>query len=185
MTTENECSACSSCPQEQPRKTARLTFKREELVYDASNYSFVEGELLPEVESEHLRHQVIDIAQEGNIDRVTRILNIAHAECVEMLYPYSKTEIPDDQEALNDILTEPEEYVIDLSVPADFSLTTLRLLEHAIHEYMVCRVLADWMSITKRDVEVNWEKKYTLLRDKIRSCLTSRLGRVRIKLQPF
>ena len=166
------------------RREAVLTFKRKELIYDAGNYSFVEADILPEGD-ECRRHQVFDITQDGNVDRVTRVLNTAHAECVEMLYPYTKEEIPDEQEALDDVLKEPETYEIRLTLPDTFSLTTLRMLEELIHEYLVCRVLADWMSITNPEREANWEKKFATLRGKIKSALMSRMGKVRRKLKPF
>lgn len=170
-------------PVNEPKK-ATLTFKRAELIYDASNYSFVEAEIIPEGD-ECRRHQVFDIGQDGNVDRVTRVLNMACLECVEMLYPYTKEEIPEGQEALDDVLTEPEVYEIKLTLPETFSLTTLKLLEHLIHEYLVCRVLADWMSITNPESEAGWEKKFTTLRNKIRTSLVSRTGKIRRKMKPF
>lgn len=172
------------CGKEPKHKDATLTFKRAELIYDASNYSFVEADILPEGD-ECRRHQVFDIGQDGNVDRVTRVLNMAHAECVEMLYPYTKEEIPDEQEALDDVLTEPEVYEIKLTLPKTFSQTTLRLLEQLIHEYLVCRVLADWMSITNPESESNWQRKFSTLRVKIQTALVSRSGKVRRKLKPF
>lgn len=172
------------CGKEPKHKDATLTFKRAELIYDASNYSFVEADILPEGD-ECRRHQVFDIGQDGNVDRVTRVLNMAHAECVEMLYPYTKEEIPDEQEALDDVLKEPETYEIKLTLPETFSLTTLRLLEGLIHEYLVCRVLADWMSITNPESEANWQRKFTTLREKIRTALVSRTKMIRRKLSPF
>lgn len=161
-----------------------LTFKRSELVYDAENYSFVEGDVM-QADDDHARHQVFDIGQDGNIDRVTRILNLAHTECVEMLYPYTKTEIPDEQEALNDILTAPEEYTIELTLPEGFSLSTVKLLENLIHEYMVYRVLSDWMSITNPGSRANWENKLQDIKYKIQTCLMTRTSRMRRKLKPF
>lgn len=172
------------CGKEPKHKEATLTFKRAELIYDASNYSFVEADIMPEGD-ECRRHQVFDIGQSGNVDRVTRVLNTAHAECVEMLYPYTKEEIPDEQEALDDVLKEPETYEIKLTLPETFSLTTLRLLEELIHEYLVCRVLADWMSITNPESEANWQRKFTTLREKIRTALVSRTKMIRRKLSPF
>ena len=165
-------------------KEVTLTFRRGELVYDAGNYSFVEADIMPEGD-ECRRHQVFDIGQDGNVDRVTRVLNTAHAECVEMLYPYTKEEIPEGQEVLDDVLKEPEIYEIRLSLPETFSLTTLRLLEELIHEYLVCRVLADWMSITNPESEANWQRKFTTLREKIRTALVSRTKMIRRKLSPF
>lgn len=165
-------------------KEVLLVFKRAELLYDAENYSYVEGDIMKE-DDEHARHQVIDIGQEGNVDRVTRVLNLAHAECVEMLFPYTKTEIPDNLWRLNDILNAPDAYRIVLKLPESFSVTTVKLLEHLIHEYLVCRVLADWMSITNPRSMANWEMKLNSIREKIQTSLVSRTGKVRRKCKPF
>lgn len=173
------------CQYSEPKtKSAKLVFRRAELLYDVENYSFVEGDIMQE-DDEHAKHQVIDIGQEGNVDRVTRVLNLAHSECVEMLYPYTKTEIPDEQEALDDVLDSPEEYAIELTLPVSFSLSTLKLLKHLIHEYLVCRVLSDWMSITNPKSQANWEEKMNILKTKIQTSLVSRSGKVRRKLHPF
>lgn len=175
---------CCGSDNERQTRVVPLVFKREELVYDAANYSFVEGDII-KTDDEHARHQVFDIAQDGNINRVTRVLNLAHAECVEMLYPYTKEEIPEEQAALDDILKAPEEYPVTLTLPGDFSLTTVRLLCELIHEYLVCRVLADWMSITHPESQANWEDKVSRVKSRIQTCLMSRRGKVRRKLKPF
>ncbi len=173
------------CGNSQPQtKAVTLTFKRSELIYDAENYSFVEGDIM-KADDEHARHQVFDIGQNGNIDRVTRVLNLAHAECVEMLFPYTKTEIPDTQTALDDVLTAPEAYDIVLNLPIGFSMTTVQLLKHLIHEYLVCRVLADWMSITNPSSQGNWEEKFREMKSKIQTSLVSRTGKMRRKCKPF
>lgn len=173
------------CGNSQPQtKAVTLTFKRSELIYDAENYSFVEGDIM-KADDEHARHQVFDIGQNGNIDRVTRVLNLAHAECVEMLFPYTKTEIPYTQTALDDVLTVPEAYDIVLNLPIGFSMTTVQLLKHLIHEYLVCRVLADWMSITNPSSQANWEDKFRELKSKIQTSLVSRVGKMRRKCKPF
>lgn len=167
-----------------PTKTVELTFKRAELLYDVENYSFVEADIM-RADDDHARHQVFDIGQSGNVDRVTRMLNLAHSECNEMLYPYTKIDIPDDMEQMDDELCEPDAYVIELTLPIAFSMTTVKLLEHLIHEYMVCRVLADWMSITNPESKANWEEKTERLKMKIQTSLVSRSGKIRRKLKPF
>lgn len=174
----------SCCNNQRQTKPVTLTFKRSELVYDAENYSFVEGDIM-KADDEHARHQVFDIAKKGNIDRVTRVLNLAHAECVEMLYPYTKEEVADEESVLDDVLTAPEEYNIVLNLPREFSLTTVQLLKHLIHEYLVCRVLADWMSITNPSSQGNWEEKFRELKTKIQTSLMSRTGKIRRKCKPF
>lgn len=176
--------SCCCCNKTKTTKSVGMTFYRKALLYDVTNYAFVEGEIVGE-DVEHVHHQVTDITEEGNVDRVTRVLNLAHAEVVEMLYPYTKEEIADDGTLLNDKLTEPEEYVVTMKVPGDFSGTTLRLLQEMIHEYLVCRVLQDWLSITNPESAPVWEAKLEALRDKIRTSLMSRMKATRRKLKPF
>lgn len=173
------------CQNSQPQtKAVTLVFKRKELLYDAENYSFVEADIV-KAEDKHTRHQIFDIGQDGNVDRVTRVLNLAYSECMEMLYPYTKEEIPNEQEVLDDVLIAPEEYTMTLTLPIGFSLSTVKLLKHLIHEYMVCKVLADWMSITNPGSQISWENKVQNARIKIQTSLVSRTGKVRRKLKPF
>lgn len=127
---------------------------------------------------------MFDIIQDGNVDRVTRVLNTAHTEIVEMLYPYTKQDV-NDEEILDDKLNETDVYRIVLKIPASFSKSTIDLLSKLIHEYFVCRIMADWMSITNPDSEAKWEKKFISIREKIRSSLVSRQKHVRRRLKPF
>lgn len=164
-------------------KAAVLVFKRDQLLYDISNYAFVEGEIMGE-EAEHARHQVKDIAEEGNVDRVNRVLSLAHDECVEQLYPYTNEEVKDGEQ-LDDTLVAPDEYTIALKLPEGFAKSTLKLERTLIHEYMVCRVLQDWLSITFPNSAPNWERKMIQLKRKMKTTLLSRKLTIRRKLKPF
>lgn len=175
---------CNKASSSSDNRIVTLKFKRSELLYDVSNYSFVEADILPQ-DAEHVKHQVFDIVQDGNVDRVTRIINLAISECVEMLYPYTRQDIGEQAKELNDILIEPEEYVISLSLPSTFSMTTVDLLENLIHEFLVCRVLEDWLSITLPQSMERWRNKVLGLKDKIRTSLVSRTGKVQRKLKPW
>lgn len=170
---------------EEPQKKATLIFNRKELIYDASNCSFVESDVMPDEES-HRKHQIADIAQAGNIDRVTRVLNTSFTECVEMLYPHTKEEISDETEVFDDKLEEPEQYEINLILPQSFSKTTLKLLKSLIHDYLVCCVLADWMGLTNNpQSQQKWIIKSQDLETKIRIAMTRRRKRIRRPLNPF
>ena len=177
---------CGGCPGNDGRqkREVRLTFYRSELIYDVENCAHVEGDVM-QAGNDHARHQLQDIAQEGNIDRVTRVLGLAHGECVEALYPYTKKQLPEERKELDDRHTEPDSYVIELRLPEDFSETTLQLLRHTIHEYMVCRVLADWMCITNPAGGVKWTEKAATHRERMREMLMSRTGKVRRPLRPW
>ena len=164
-------------------KTVTLTFKREEILYDCKNYAYVEGDTM-KTQDEHDRHQVMDICEDGNIDRVTRVLDLAFADCVELCYPYSKVEV-EDVTALDDTLQERDALVLSMLVPDDFSQTTVELLRRLIHELLVYKVMADWTSHTKPESEAKWANKAEEVEDKINSSLNYRVGRVRRTLAPF
>ncbi len=164
-------------------KTVTLTFLREQILYDCKNYSFIEGDTM-HTQDEHDRHQVFDIGEDGNIDRFTRILDLAFAECVESCYPYTKENV-DDTAELDDTLEERSELVMTLLLPDDFSKTTVELLRRLVHELLVSRVMADWMSMTKPESYASWQTKIDDLKEKISTSLNSRTGRVRRPLAPF
>lgn len=167
-------------------KTVTLTFYREQLLYDIKNLAYVEGDVLSD-EAQHSKHQVQDIGEEGNIDRVTRMLDLALAHCVEVLYPFSKVDV-ESGVVLDDTLTETPTYTVTLLVPDDFSDTTAKYLEQLIHNLLVYYVLADWMSIANvanPKSAANWAAKAQDLEDEIKSKLNARTGRVRKFQSPF
>ena len=162
--------------------TAVLGFKRDQLLYDIKNYAYIEGSVM-DTESNHNRHMVQDVGEEGNVDRVTRVLNLTVAKCRELLYPYTKNEL--HRTELNDNLREPPVYGIVLSVPHDFSQTTLYMLENLIHEYLVCKAVSDWLSITNPAKAQIWEAKAKSAESEIRINLHARMARTRRRMHPF
>lgn len=164
-------------------KVVTLTFKRSELLYDIKNIAYVEGDVM-KADDEHQRHQVFDVGEDGNVDRVTRVMDLVFAKCVELCYPYSKVNV-DDEEAQDDTFTETEAYVMHMKVPADFSKTTVTLLTKLIHELIVYRVLMDWLAMTKPESVEAWTAKAENLETEIITTLNNRVGKVRRKLTPW
>lgn len=164
------------------RVTAVLAFKREELLYDIRNCAYIEGHVM-ETENAERRHTVQDVGEAGNVDRVTRVLDLSVARCREALYPYVKHEIRRPE--LDDELRETPVYGIVMDVPRDFSQTTLNFLERLVHEYLVCRSVADWMSVTNPEKSETWAVKAREAESEIRTCLNARIGRVRRRCHPF
>ena len=138
------------------KRLVAIILKREQLLYDIENYCYIEGDIMPD-DTPHSRHMTQDAGQEGNVDRVTRILDLAHADVVERLYPFTQNDI--HHPAVDDLLREKPVYGIFLSVPESYSQTTLNLLGKLIHELMVCTAMADWMSITNPPREETWRVK--------------------------
>ncbi len=164
-------------------KEAVLHFLREELLYDIRNYCFIEGDTM-ERDDEHAKHQVFDVGEKGNVDRVTRVLDLAFAQCVELCYPYSKKELK-ERSSRDDELEEEEEYILRLRLPDGFSDTTVTLLEKLIHELLVYKVVKDWMSLTKPESKKAWEERIQEAEQEILSMLNARIGRVRRTQTPF
>ena len=166
-------------------KNATLQFLRSELLYDIGNVAYVLGDVKPE-EDQHSRHQIQDITQDGNIDRVTRMMDIAVAECTELLYPYTKAEA-EESTVMDDKLTETACYNINMTMPDDFSKTTQVLLVRYIHEYIVARVLMDWLLIADPagNGYQNWSAKCMAAKESIEKMLNRRTGRTRRPTRPF
>ena len=133
---------------------AVLLFLREELIYDLKNLGWVEGDVMKTDELND-RYQVQGICEEGNVTRVTRMLDLAFAECVELCYPYSKHDVK-IHTSMDDEYSEAEGYRLLLMLPQGFSMTTLELLKNLIHEYMLCRVMVDWFRITHKEQADVW-----------------------------
>lgn len=146
------------------KRIVRLKFLRKELLYDIKNYAFVEADVMGE-EKQHAQHVLAEIGEEGNVDRVSRILAVVHTAVIEMLFPYTKAE-PIEEE-IDNCLHAPDEYVVELNVPNTMSRTTLRHLSRLIHEYMVYCVLADWLSITNPQAAANWTAKAEAIKEEI------------------
>lgn len=166
--------------------TTNVTFYYNELLDDIKQMGYVEGDIM-KTEDEHDKHQVQDIGEAGNVDRVARVLGRCFAECVELCYPYAKVPVNSESGTMynDDTLRKPESYVMSLTLPLTFSKTTVTLVQENIHEYLVCSVMADWTSITKPDAAAAWAAKAETARIAVHMSLNNRVGRIRRPLAPF
>lgn len=161
---------------------AVLGFRREQLLYDIRNYAYIEGHVM-QTEDTHQRHTVQDVGEEGNVDRMTRVIDLAVTQCKEFMYPFTRYEVSNHE--LDDALKEQSVYGIVLSLPHDFSQTTVNLLERLVHEYIVCTAVADWMSITNPQKTETWAAKAEDMKKQIRTSLHSRRHKVRRRMSTF
>ena len=174
---------CSKKTEDEAKYNVTLEFKRSEILYDIENYAYVEADIM-KTEDEHDKHQLFDVGQDGNVDLVTRVLSLAHRECVEMLYPYTKSE-PVDGTVLDDTLESPEVYIVEMSLPGQFSHTTVKLLKQLIHKYIVCRVMSEWVGITKPTSAEYWFGLLEQTKERIKTALMSRRTRLRRRQSIF
>lgn len=167
-------------------KQAVLVFSRGQLLYDIKNIAYVEADVMP-AEEEHQRHQVFDIAEDGNVDRVTRVMDLAVDKCKEILFPLTKS-VVDEVESRDDNLKETPVYYIYLSLPQSFSKTTLDYLSKLIHEFIVYTVLVDWLSITditNESAYQKWANKLSDVISEIGRAKSTKIRRARRTQTPF
>ncbi len=168
-----------------------LEFRRSELLYDIRNIAYSVGESR-DAEADNtdakddgkVKSQIQDICEDGNIDFVTRILDTAHDECVEILYAFTKEAIEPAAWA-DDELKETKVYRVSMVVPESFSQTTVNLLMKYIHDYMVAKVLAEHLSIVESKSAAIWVGKVLDLKASMETCLNKRMTRVRRTMTPF
>lgn len=167
-------------------KTVVLTFLRDELLNDLDQYGFVEGDV-QRADVDHLKHgkhQTQDITQDGNVDLVTRWLNLKLSWCREALFPYTKNPVMDNV-TLDDILEERETYTIVMTVPGDFSDTTAQFLEELIHNLLVWWVLYNWLSMTKPEGAEKWLVQEKEAENELKGALARGCGYVYRRRSPF
>ena len=172
-----------------PDVVVRLAFLREELLYDIRNIAYIEADVMGEPGGEgggvarHAQHVLADVGERGNVDRVGRLLSVAHAEVLEMLYPFTKAGAVGG--VMDDRLEEPAEYVVEMRVPGGMSQTTVGLLSRQVHEYMVCRVLADWLSMTRPAASGAWRARAQEAAAGVERAKHARLGPQVRKMHPW
>ncbi|MDE6692952.1 MAG: hypothetical protein K2K05_06155 [Muribaculaceae bacterium] len=146
-----------------------ISIRRDLLLYDIANYAFIEGHRTETMTGEPEKaHLLTDICAEGNIDRVNRVLGLAHASAVEILYPLTRRRNVFGRIA-NEIWT-PEVYPIRFRCDVRLPDTTAHLLARLIHEYMVCKAVHDWLSITDPTASARWAEKCAEAASALRQC---------------
>ncbi len=164
-----ECWGKCTCKRKDGKLKVTLEFYIKELLYDIANMAWVEGDLMDGVDYNHIKHLVQDVVEDGNRDRVMRIVDLAHAEANEMLYPWSREEITDTPLKLNDEPKAEDVLAINLNVPINMSQGTINLILKLVHEWIVCSVLQDWLSITYPESSAVWAAKIEELKEAIRN----------------
>lgn len=119
-----------------------------------------------------------------NIEFFETTFKLAHSECKEFLFAFTKEEvIPDGNK------DKPQQlfpnYNITLSLPKHFSHTTITLLTNLINEYITCRLLSEWIMITQPESHVYWIERCSMIKKQISIAMTSRTEPLRRTLRPF
>lgn len=124
-----------------------------EVLDDIRSAAWIESETHPECNL-HQRHEMADICEKDNIERVWRVLGICVAEIRAAL---RSVLIPDRSVFWQNDLESPEEWIFSFgSQPAPH---IANLVKEKIHEYLVARVMADRLSVLMPMSAVCWEEQ--------------------------
>ena len=165
-----------------------MKLKKKALLYDIANMAYMiadTGEYL-----NHSLHRVRDICEEGNIDRVSRVLGLAYANLLTALLPVIT---PRKIDLDKDTSADPHNYEIcfrhDEAMKYVLTKEVQLKIKETSHEYMVCMVLADWLAVTLPEAADVWkfrmEKAYESVQDIVATVMSSCIGGFRRRLSPF
>lgn len=131
---------------------------------------------------------------ESDMEFFSEPFMLALAECVEMLYPYAieTSQHADTRQNNAESSQGPETetvvafaYDIHLSLPDTLSQTTLNLASRQINDYIVSRLIAEWMLASNIESHSYWIERYTSIRAHINRTLTARTQPVRRRSGQF
>lgn len=131
-----------------------MKLSRKSLLYDISNLAFTIADTGDN--NRHSLHQVRDICEDGNIDRVNAVLHLAFSKVVAILSRPRKSR----KGKLNTLPSEeckptvpPDDFQLHIKLPPEMEFN----LKETIREYLVCCVLADWLAITLPEAADVWK----------------------------
>lgn len=168
-------------------KNVSLMFYYAELFDDIKACAYVEASSLPE-DTATARRLVFDVAEEGFRVRVMKMAEMAIAECRDLIYAYITK---GDAKGCSNDFTEwntsnfDDSISIRLSLPDGVDMSSVDFLTKLIHEYVVCRSLEDWLSMTVTARADVWKTKQEDVKRKIKRCITKRKDRARLRMSPF
>ena len=170
-----------------------LELLKHEIVHDIKNTAYTYADSISSsVADPHLIHNIYDVGEDGNRDRLARILDSAVEDCREMLYRYTKMEMlgggfdsDEWEECIGSPTNEEEAYYLALRMPKGFSKTSVHTMMVYIHDYIVYQCLYEWMMIVYPDGADRFWALAEEKQQKIKDASNRSAVKARIALHPF
>ena len=166
---------------------------KSELVYDIKNTSYTFADSISSGVSDlHSIHQIYDVGEEGNRDKLARILDSAVEDCKELLYRFTKMEMLGSgfdsnewEECIGSPTNEEESYYLAMRMPNGFSKTSVHTMTVYIHDYIVNQCLYEWLMIVYPDGADRFWSLAEEKKQKIKDASNRSAVSARIALHPF
>ncbi len=170
-----------------------LEMQKEELVFDIRNtaYSFADSQRTFGMD-EHTLHQVFDVGEDGNRDKLARILDSAVEDCKETLYRFTKAEMlgggfdsNEWEECIGAPCNEEDAYYLVMRMPKGFSSTSVHTMMVYIHDYIVNQALYEWLMVVYPSGADRFWALAEEKKKKIKEAANRSAQKSRIRLHPF
>lgn len=170
-----------------------IELQKKELVFDIKNTAAAYADSISSsVEDSHLIHNVYDVGEEGNRDKLARILDSAVEDCKELLYRFTKMEMLGSgfdsnewEECIGSPTNEEESYYLAMRMPNGFSQTSVHTMTVYIHDYIVNQCLYEWLMIVYPDGADRFWSLAEEKKQKMKDASNRSAVRARITLHPF
>lgn len=169
----------------------RIELIKEELVYDIKNTAYTYADSIV-VQDPHQKHNIFDVGEDGNRDKIARLMDVAVEDCRELLFAFTKQNVLGGEFSTNDwdeCEGSPESdldaYYLGLTVPPSWSHTSANTLAVYAHDYIVNKVMYDWLMIVYPDGATQFATLASEVAEKIKQAANRDVGRKRIRLHPF
>ncbi len=156
-----------------------LEFKRQELVYEIGNLGYIIRDSSKRDTPDEYKN-VADINANGNTDRISRLLDLAYADVMRILSAYVDHKVDFDAYG-NDIQQDPDSYFVMITLKHEMPGTTENLLRIYIHEFMVAKVMSEWLSVVAPDKAGAWIDKVQTMETNIKGSMSARKSFSQIK----
>lgn len=170
-----------------------IELQKGELVYDIRNtaYTFADS-ISSGVSDLHSIHQIYDVGEEGNRDKLARILDSAVEDCKELLYRFTKMEMLGSgfdsnewEECIGSPTNDEDAYYLAMRMPNGFSKTSVHTMTEYIHDYIVNQCLYEWLMIVYPDGADRFWSLAEEKKQKMKDASNRSAVRARIALHPF
>ncbi len=151
----------------------------EEVMADLRSAGWLEQELHPELDR-HRRHQMADICESGNVERVWRVLGLGIAE---IRFALLKILVTDGRLLAVNELERPERWEFSFSV--ELAAETMSFLKEKIHEYLVAAVMADRVAVIIPGAAAVWQQRASETLASLRDAAVSAACRQRPARRPL
>lgn len=135
----------------------KVILKEADLLYEISGMAYVVADVRVGSKSDHELHQTFDVCQTGNVDRVRHILTLAFMEVTQMAGRLLARS------------SGPCKSGYRLCFNAQADAAKIEMVKGLVEEYMVARVLDDWLTVTLPEAAAVWADKWRQAAAGIRS----------------